>query len=270
MLKISSSVWSHRSIDSGEKYSVLDVLASEPSKIETFPELVRAVAKLSFHNPEQVLFFRGQSREFLKTTGDGQSQSSFYPEMYREPGGTLSDRELGRRFEELQSFSERLVRRLKSEGIQGHEKLSKFPELAWAILQHYKVCATPLLDVTHSLRVAASFALSEGSRDGVLYAFGFPHPNGTITYSAENELLNVRLLSVCPPEAHRPYFQEGFLVGTFPTVRLRKRRSLDVGVRLIAKFRLVARGFWSTGYHAIPQSALFPHGDPMDEICKRL
>lgn len=270
MLKISSNVWSHQSIHTGDKYSVLDVLASEPSEITTFPELVKAVARLSFHNPEQVLFFRGQSREYLKKIGDGRRQSSFYPEIYREPGGALSDNELARRFNALRALSEKLIHRLKSEGIQGHEKLSKFPELAWAVLQHYKVCATPLLDVTHSLRVAASFALSEGAKDGFLYAFGFPHPNGTITYSAEHELLNVRLLSVCPPEAHRPYFQEGFLVGTFPTVRLRKRRSLDVGVRLIAKFRLVARGFWSASYHAIPRSALFPEGDPMDVVCKSL
>jgi hypothetical protein len=270
MLKISSNVWSHLSRGSGERNSVLDVLASKPREVDTFPQLVREIAELSYRNPEQVLFFRGQSREHLKAARGEKMQSSFYPEIYRSPGRSLSNRELGERFDRLDMLSARLHARLKTVGIQGHEKLAKFPELIWAILQHYNVCATPLLDLTHSLRVAASFALNGSESGGVIYAFGLPHPNGSITYSVEHELLNIRLLSICPPEAQRPYFQEGFLVGSFPARRLRKYRSLDVGVRLIAKFKLPVRDFWNSDFHAIPTQALYPLQDQMEEICMEL
>lgn len=248
----------------------MEVLESEPRDVATFPDLVREIAELSFHNPEQVLFFRGQSKEYLKDAKGGKKQSSFYPDIYRSPSRPLPDKELAGRFDRLDELAKKLQVVLKTERIPGHEKLLKFPELTWAILQHYKVCPTPLLDLTHSLRVAASFALNGSATGGVVYAFGLPHPNGSITYSVEHELLNIRLLSICPPEAQRPYFQEGFLVGSFPARRPRKYRSIDVGVRLIAKFRLPGTGFWNTDFHAIPNQALYPMNDRMAEICDRL
>lgn len=270
MLKISTNVWSHLSKASGDRHPVLEVLESEPRPVRTFPDLVREIAELSFHNPEQVLFFRGQTKEYLKDARGGKKQSSFYPEIYRSPGRSLPDREVDERFKRLDQLANKLQAALKAGSVPGYEKLSKFPELTWAVLQHYKVCPTPLLDLTHSLRVAASFALNGSATGGVVYAFGFPHPNGSITYSVEHELLNIRLLSICPPEAQRPYFQEGFLVGSFPARRFRKYRSIDVGVRLIAKFKLPATGFWNADFHAIPNQALYPLNDRMAEICDRL
>ena len=118
--------------------------------------------------------------------------------------------------------------------------------------------------------MAASFALNDAKNAGYLYIFGFPHPNGSITYCVEHELINIRLLSICPPEAQRPYFQEGFLVGTFPSKRLRKHPSLDLGVRLIAKFKLVAQNFWDGNFHAIPSAALCPSDDRIMKICSEL
>jgi hypothetical protein len=80
----------------------------------------------------------------------------------------------------------------------------------WAILQHYEVCDTPLLDVTNSLRVAASFATNNPAAEGpVLYVLGVPSLSGSITASSEQGLQIIRLSSICPPEARRPYFQEG-------------------------------------------------------------
>lgn len=38
------------------------------------------------------------------------------------------------------------------------DRLKRQRILHWSILQHYEVSATPLLDVTHSLPIAASFA----------------------------------------------------------------------------------------------------------------
>jgi hypothetical protein len=111
--------------------------------------------------------------------------------------------------------------------IEDINKLKKFPELQWSILQHYEVCDTPLLDLKQSLRVAASFALNWTSSEGYIFVFALPYPNGTISYFSEEELVIVRLLSVCPSEALRPHFQEGYLVGTFPTYIKKKQPFLD-------------------------------------------
>lgn len=269
MLRIPTKVWSHASSVDEEKKFVSDILESEPKEVGSFRKLVKHIAEISYHNPEHVLFFRGQHQDYKKNLRNNGLASSFYPSIYRNPGATLTVSEVKKRFEKLEDFSRKLIEKFSEEEISGHEKLSKFPELSWAILQHYEVCETPLLDVTHSLRVAASFALNENKGDGYLYAFGFPHPNGSITYSVDEELLNIRLLSICPPQAHRPYFQEGFLVGTFPSRRLAKHPSLDIGRRLIAKFRLKKRKFWDTHFHAIPNEALYP-SDKMAKICEEL
>lgn len=270
MLRIPTKVWSHLSSEKSEKQFVSEVLESNPKEANTFQDLVKYIAEISYHNPEHVLFFRGQPRDYQKSLRNKGKVSSFYPSIYRKPGGTLTGAELESRFNNLEFYSERLLAKFAEEGIEGHEKLSKFPELTWAILQHYEVCGTPLLDVTHSLRVAASFALNENTGDGYLYVFGFPHPNGSITYSVDSELLNIRLLSICPPQAHRPYFQEGFLVGSFPSRRLVKHPNLDIGRRVIAKFKLPNSQFWNEHFHAIPNEALYPTDDKVKAICDDL
>ena len=64
--------------------------------------------------------------------------------------------------------------------------------------------------------------------------------------------------------------QEGFLVGSFPSRRLRKHSSLDFRNRLIAKFKLRKQGFWNEHFHAIPDAALYPDDDRMKTICAGL
>ena len=39
-----------------------------------------------------------------------------------------------------------------------NDRLRRQRILRWSILQHYEICDTPLLDVTQSIRIAASFA----------------------------------------------------------------------------------------------------------------
>lgn len=263
MNRISTKVFSHLSRNEKERMFVSEVLSSKPQTVGSFRDLVKCIAQISYHNPDHVLFFRGQQRDYTKQSGI----SSFYPSIYRKSGQSLTVDELKERFKKLDDFSVELLDKFVKHKITGYKKLKKFPELVWAILQHYEVCETPLLDVTHSLRVAASFALNESMKSGYLYAFGFPHPNGSITYSVDSELINIRLLSICPPEAHRPYFQEGFLVGSFPSRRTKKQPNLDIGVRLIAKFELSHKSFWDQHFQAIPNEALYPKKDIIKKIC---
>lgn len=256
-------IWSHLSIDQEERTTNRDVRENDPLLVETFRELVPVVARIANHNPDFSLFFRGQAKDYKTKSG----ASSFYPTIYRSPGRSLLRSELYRRFEKLRKCSTLLVEKLETKSFEGIEKLRKFPELQWSLLQHYEVCDTPLIDLTHSLRVAASFALEKADREGFLFAFALPHPQGTITYSTEDEMLNVRLLSASPYSALRPHFQEGYLVGSFPTHAEKKQSSLDLGVRLVAKLVIPKNGFWGNDFHAIPQQALYPDNDDVKAIC---
>ncbi len=259
-------LWSHLTESPRERQPVPDIRAAKAKVVRSYPELVQAIAKLAFHNPEYALFFRGQGTDHLNS----QQQTSCYPTLYRSgSNGRLKDRELQTRRAQLEHYQHALAAAFKSAKLPGFDKLEKFPELAWSVLQHYEVCATPLLDVTHSLRVAASFATDQ-DKDGLVYVFALPYPNGTLTYSAEEELLMIRLLGICPPDAKRPYFQEGYLVGSFPVVRERRGPHLDVARRLIGKFQLKAKAFWSDDFARIPAAALYPAKDSIQQLCAQL
>jgi len=261
MHRISTKIWSHLSIDSGERSHQKDIVVSKPYTISSFRDLVIQVAEISFRNSEQVLFYRGQKKDFTKRFSDGRVASSFYPSIYRGLSKDNEHNHLTRRYDTLVTNSKRLINKFAKEKYKGYEKLSKYPEIAWALLQHYEICQTPLLDVTQSLRVAASFALTGEDKEGYLYVFGFPYPNGSISFSVDLEMINIRLLSICPPGAKRPYFQEGFLVGSFPSSTEERLPNHDIGVRLIAKFKLDAEHFWDNDFQPIPRNALLPNDD---------
>ncbi len=254
------------SLDTGKKFTNKEIRVSNPLKVENFRNLVQIIAKIANHNPDYSLFFRGQSRDNTLKSGS----SSFYPTIFRSPGKSLSSNELKERYEILNKCSEILISKLGSLEIENINKLKKFSELPWSILQHYEVCGTPLLDFTHSLRVAASFALNGGNETAFIFVFAFPYPNGTISYSTEEELLNVRLLSACPSKAMRPHFQEGYLLGSFPACVKKKASFLDFGRRLVAKIEIPAKGFWGRDFPAIPQSALYPPDDEVELICREI
>lgn len=135
-----------------------------------------------------------------------------------------------------------------------------------ALLQHYELCPTPLLDVTRSLRVAASFALMDGSEQGFVFVLGMPYPNGSISHLVDYEARIIDLQSVCPYRALRPHYQEGVLIGRYPWLGT-KEAGDNVAYRLIAKLRLsnADAKFWSGGFNAIPRKALLPTDDPYGE-----
>src|SRR5208282_4800019 len=59
-----------------------NIRAQPGLEVRSYPELVEKVAQLSFYNPEQVLFFRGQSREHVTP----RNNTSIKPSIFR-PGG---------------------------------------------------------------------------------------------------------------------------------------------------------------------------------------
>lgn len=198
----SQKIWSFLS-DEPEATSNTAVRKSRGLHVSNYLELAQRVSTLQYLNRDFVLMFRGQDEDFTNQQGNTTLKAAIYRGA-RVPGDEYPDRfNLLKRAEDLLEFQ------YGEAGFRGMTRLRRQRILRWAILQHYEICPTPLLDVTHSLRIAASFASATNSRTAFLYVLGLPNISGAITASAEAGLQVVRLSSVCPPEAMRPHIQEG-------------------------------------------------------------
>lgn len=149
----------------------------------------------------------------------------------------------------------------------GRQRVARERLLRWAILQHYEVCPTPLLDVSQSLRIGASFASLTRTREAFLYVVAIPNISGAITAHAESGLQIIRLSSVCPPpSALRPHIQEGYLLGEYPEmigvdqVNNYQHYEMDFGRRIVARFRFDPVTFWAAdnNFPVLPLAALYP------------
>jgi hypothetical protein len=142
--------------------------------------------------------------------------------------------------------------------------------IQWSILQHYEVCDSPLLDMTQSLRVACSFALPKNQEFGYVFVFGMPYITNRITINSEQDIVNIRLINICPPQALRPYFQEGNLVGTADVLNdYEYRAELDFKRRLIAKFQISnINEFW--GKQDSLEKYLMPENDQVETLCQEI
>jgi hypothetical protein len=121
--------------------------------------------------------------------------------------------------------------------------------------------------------VACSFA-QLASTDPIchVYVLGFPYPTNRISINSEEDTVNIGLLSICPPAALRPYFQEGYMAGSPDiTTNFEIKTELDFRNRLIAKFALPrAKSFRNSGFEATPKSALYPANDRVEVLCKEV
>lgn len=239
---------------------------AEPRLVPNFRSLMEYAARLAYLNKDHLLFFRGQATDYKNRAG----ASSFYPTIYR--GERVPKTELETRFDVLQSAGSRLAEAFARERIEGASEVKRRRIVQWSILQHYEVCPTPLLDFTHSLRVACSFASIPIAKDPHIYVFGLPYLTNRVSINSEQDTVVVRLLSICPPSAFRPYFQEGYVAGTDEvTTEFQSKDELDFNARLIVKFRPSdATSFWGGGFDPIPETALYPDNDRMRDICAEI
>lgn len=273
------TLWSLSSSGRVVERSCFSVRKSEAYQVKNYVELATKIAALQFKNPDYVLLFRGQTRVHIRTNKNGVAYTSLAPKLFRgNDGGNPSSHELERRFDQLRNFELQLVARYSNEGYAETKRLKRQQILRWTILQHYEVCPTPLLDVTNSLRIAASFASHDAEDEAYVFALGVPNLSGAITASAEAGLQIVRLSSVCPPEALRPHLQEGYLLGEYPEMREYDQKQhyshveVDFGRRLVAKFRFDPRTFWekSSRFPQVTKAALYPRNDPLDTLAQSI
>lgn len=279
-------VWSfYRDSNKSESVRDISIVRAGPGhKVISFLDLALKVAELQFRNREHVLLFRGQQVDF----SDEKNGTTLRPGIFRwndspenrVPGQSI----LTDRFEKLRLAGDVLMERYENDPMLNRdrretERLKRQRILRWSILQHYEICATPLLDVTHSLRIAASFASHNATGEAFVFVLGVPNLSGAITASAEAGVQIVRLSSVCPPCAVRPHLQEGYLLGEYPEIDRYEQKAhyhmheIDFGRRLIAKFRFDPKTFWkSDTFPKVAYKALYPPSqrDPLSTIAEEV
>jgi len=144
---------------------------------------------------------------------------------------------------------------------------------ARAILQHYEVMPTTMLDLSSNWRVSCCFSRN-GGNESFFYVFGIPDFDKPITIDIQSGMAIVDLARVCPPNALRPHFQNGFAITPYPEPNLvhhpflelngRPPLEWDLSKRLVAKFRLTKK-FWESEY-APTNSLKFFFPDEIDPI----
>ncbi|MGI2036221.1 FRG domain-containing protein [Rhizobium panacihumi] len=253
------------------------VRRSDGHRVTSYVDLARKVAALQFLNREHVLLFRGQGTDYKNPAG----LTTMKPTLFRPRRGrpNVSTNALRSRFETLRTAETRLLSLYEGEELVGADRLARHRLLRWSILQHYDVCPTPLLDVSQSLRVAASFATVEEDTEAFVYVLAVPNLSGAVTASSEASMQIVRLSSACPPSAMRPHLQEGYLLGEYPEIYdvrpsgSYQQAEMDFGRRLVAKFSFIPRRFWrGDTFPRVAHRALYPTGtrDPLESLMAAL
>lgn len=254
-----------------------DVRSWDGNIVADYFELAAKVAEIQFRNRDYVLLYRGQTHDHRSN-----DLSTLRPSIFRLNPGDRSRDILPNRFDTLRRCENYLVEHFRNEHTWiGSHEIERHRILRWAILQHYEVHPTPLLDVTHSLRIASSFASDKNeTSEAFVYVIGVPNISGAISASAEAGLQILRLASFCPPTAMRPHIQEGYLVGEYPEIGDFSQKGnysineIDLGRRLVCKFRFNPETFWTKSgqFQKIGPKSLYPtrNQDPFLEVAERI
>lgn len=237
---------------------------SEPVPVENYLDLANRVAELQYLNPQYVMMFRGQRSDHR----DSKGATTLRPNIFRGADLQTRDRILIPLFNRLREAERLLVEAYERHQLERINEIKRYRILRWSILQHYEICPTPLLDVTHSLRIAVSFAADNNDAEGYLFVVGVPHLAGAITTSVDAGLQAIRLANVCPPRARRPHIQEGYLLGEFPDIPAYEQKQMysahevDFGRRMIGKFKFRVSDFENDSvFPIVPHNALYPDND---------
>lgn len=245
--------------------SVSKIRQSDGYPVNNFRKLIEEVAIVTLYNKEFEMFYRGQNFDYKDSQTQKPNkklpQTIIYPSICRPEKSENG----AYKFADRSKFIEKRYLKL-------YDLANKFSggrtfsfEENFALFQHYNIIPTPLIDITQSLRVAATFAL-KGVKIGYLYVFGLPYPNQSISHFIDLGIVLLKLQNICPVEALRPRYQEGYLVGKYP-FNFKIESNDNLARRLVAKFKLDNSNdnFWDNSFSIMPDEVLFPKNDPMEE-----
>lgn len=251
-----------------------------PMVVDSFIRLVDVVAFLAVMNKTLTLLYRGQT-----------ARHPLLPTLYRSdwlpPGRGQQSRvaiDGGERLHywaTLETVEPLVFEVLFAEGLPRWRHLKGRRPARWAVIQHYGLWPTPLLDFTTSLRVGASFAfgLDRRASEGFLSVVGVRGVRSDLmplkrddAHERKAGVLAIRLNSVCPPSAMRPHLQYGVLVGRYPfePPSAADVRINDAAPIVIATLKLVNDGsFWSRDFPIHRVGSLLPT-ERRDQLSRRL
>jgi len=249
----------------GVENAGIPISAQRCHSVGSYSDLLKKIAALNFHNSSLQLYYRGQTEDYQvhQSNSSLPVRSNLYPKILRSLPAERKKRSarISQRTAILEKADGMLRKELKIGYIHRHRLVR------WSILQHYEVCATPMIDVTSSLQIALSFAVSNKQKDGFLFVFGLPHQSGPISTSVESMTQVIDLAKFCPPEFARPHFQCASFLADYPTglnpsdlVEMAPRLEANFACRLVTKFRLVGLSRWKThGFFPTPETILYPN-----------
>ncbi len=190
-----------------------EMMTSEVIDVDSYTRLVDIIAFLSVMNKNLILLFRGQQR-------DWEPRPSLFRAHWTPPGdqipASLDGSNRAYYWTILREVGEVLYPVLERHGLPRWRHLQRHQPARWAVIQHYELWPTPLLDFSTSLRISASFAFGLDPKRpvGYLFVVGVKSVCSDLMKFKGTELA-IRLNSVCPPSAVRPHLQDGVLVGHY-------------------------------------------------------
>lgn len=244
----------------GHRRSPSPVAASPGVDVNSYTELVEAIADLTYVFHDRYLVYRGQIADHRTRGG---LNSILRPTLFRLSG----PRNRLDQLKELENL-ERMLRDMLPDYVDRIGTILKYREAIWALVQHYGLMPTPLLDVTRSVHVAATFATEnpESGGDRFVYVLATAYPNDQISVSTRFSTMLITLQPFLPAEARRHLFQEALLLGRWPMNLRTDSRMHDFSNLLLGKYRIPEEGlgaFWDAPHSAISMEALVPNEDPM-------
>gem|GEM_PF-4811625 len=284
---------------------VEDVAKKEAYEVNDIFELQEYINVILHYSSAFDIFFRGQTGDYM-VDNDVDNRSTILPSIFRN---IYFDKKPVEKFkgkvEKLIKAEERLIQVCYELNIHGESKIKSNQYARWAVIQHYGIADTPVLDITKSLRIASKFSvLNHDSASkplddldfGYLYIFGLPQTKKSgkgskAKYEGADDILNIDLKSLCPPTAHRPFFQDGYIsyhhnidkgilnlnqVVIDLDIAIKNEKKAEQSIisevfqpynfngRLLAKFK-VPKTLFGDGVHPIPKTQIYPEGDLFEE-----
>lgn len=254
--------------------------------VKNYVELADIVSFLAVMNKNRTLLFRGQTEDFPQLLPTLHRPRSPLAARWAVDGSMDANREWY--WNRLSRIEDQVKAVLFDRGLPRWRHIRDSKYARWAVIQHYELWPTPMLDFSTSLRVAASFAFGElddlklmkvqerhtpTQKSGFLYITAVDKLQSDLMALLEDDsaertdgLVTVRLNAVCPPRAVRPHLQDGVLICRYPFDggELLEPVGNDFTSRLIAKIPVLDDGeFWSGDFPRLTRDALLPTVDEL-------
>lgn len=269
----------------GEHQKPLVALSGNVSKIKihepvkTYRELLELIARIASLNPGYQLYYRGQTNNH----NDGKFDRTLFPSMWHKRMNDQAFHEVRTALVENGNLLAKEYSKWYPQETRFAELLQRDPRVRWALLQHYGVCGTPLLDVTRNLQVACTFARAQSiSGVGYIYILGLPYLRESIMTDSAEGLSILSLTGVTPPSARRPLNQDGYLLSSSDWWRYtldpgspdswNKSNRPDFSSRLIAAFAITTDDsfYENSGLSDLDNGWLFPREDEFAAFLKAI